>query len=96
VYIADVVDSLLAMVRGGLDGVWNVGTGHSISVLELLRVLEGQMGPAVEVRHGPPRPGDVDNSRLSIASIERDLGWWPKYGVAEGIADMLQAEDGGP
>jgi UDP-glucose 4-epimerase len=95
VYIADVVDSLLAMVRGGLDGVWNVGTGHSISVLELLRVLEGQMGPAVEVRHGPPRPGDVDNSRLSIASIERDLGWWPKYGVAEGIADMLQAEDGG-
>jgi UDP-glucose 4-epimerase len=94
VYIADVVDSLLAMVRGGLDGVWNVGTGQSISVLELLRVLEEQMGPAVEVRHGPPRPGDVDNSRLSIDAIERDLGWWPKYGVAEGIADMLQEEDG--
>jgi UDP-glucose 4-epimerase len=95
VYIADVVDSLLAMVRGGLDGVWNVGTGHSISVLELLRVLEERMGPAVEVRHGPPRPGDVDSSRLSIDAIERDLGWWPHYGVAEGIADMLQAEDGG-
>ena len=95
VYIADVVDSLLAMVRGELDGVWNVGTGHSISVLELLRVLEERMGPAVEVRHGPPRPGDVDSSRLSIDAIERDLGWWPHYGVAEGIADMLQAEDGG-
>jgi UDP-glucose 4-epimerase len=89
VYVADVVDSILAMVDSYVDGVWNVGTGYSTSVLELLRTLEEQINPAVEVRHGPPRPGDVNNSRLSISSIEKDLGWRPKYDLAEGIADML-------
>ncbi len=95
VYVADVVDSLLALMRSDLDGVWNVGTGQSTSVLELLRVLERQIGPTVDVRHGPPRLGDVNNSHLSIGSIEKDLGWRPKYGLVEGISDMLRTEERG-
>jgi nucleoside-diphosphate-sugar epimerase len=43
-----------------------------------------------EVRHGPKRPGDVNNSRLAIDSIENDLGWRPKYDLASGIADMIR------
>ena len=94
VYVADVVDSLLTMERSDRDGVWNVGTGQSTSILELLRALEDQIGPAVEVRHGPSRPGDVKNSRLAIDSIANDLGWWPRYDLADGIADMLGKEGG--
>jgi UDP-glucose 4-epimerase len=89
IYVADVVDSLLTMAKSDRDGTWNVGTGRSTSILELLRALEDQLEPAVEVRHGPPRPGDVKNSRLEIRSIRDDLGWEPRYGLAEGISEML-------
>ncbi len=93
IYVADVVDSLLTMAKSERDGTWNVGTGRSTSILELLRALEDQLEPAVEVRHGPPRPGDVKNSRLEIRSIRDDLGWEPRYGLAEGISEMLGREN---
>lgn len=95
VYVADVVDSLIAMANSDRDGTWNVGTGRSTSILELLHALEDQIEPAVEVRHGPLRPGDVKNSRLEIRSIKDDLGWEPRYSLADGISDMLSRETGG-
>ena len=64
VYVDDVVNALLSMVWSDQNGVWNVGTGRSTSVMEILWALEAQIGPAVEVRHGSPRPGDVNDSRL--------------------------------
>jgi UDP-glucose 4-epimerase len=90
IYAADVVDSLLTMARSDRDGTWNVGTGVSTSILEILRALESEIGPATEVRHGPRRPGDVGDSRLAIGSIENDLGWRPRYDLAGGIADMIR------
>ena len=95
VYVADVVDALLTMARSDRDGTWNVGTGVSTSILELLHALEKEIEPATEIRHGPQRPGDVGNSRLAIGSIENDLGWRPKYDLASGIADMIRKSDAG-
>ena len=92
VYVADVVSAILAMQRNERVGTWNVGTGVSTSVLELLSTLEEQIEPAVEVRHGPSRPGDVGESRLSVDLIAEDLGWRPEYDLAEGIADTLRRQ----
>ena len=92
VYVADVVSAILAMVRNERVGTWNVGTGVSTSVLELLSTLEEQIEPAVEVRHGPSRPGDVGESRLSVDLIAEDLGWRPEHDLAEGIADTLRRQ----
>jgi UDP-glucose 4-epimerase len=93
VYVADVVDSLMTMAMSERDGTWNVGTGVSTSILELLHALEGEIGPATEIRHGPRRPGDINNSSLAIGSIENDLGWRPKYDLAGGIAAMIRTAD---
>ena len=90
VYVADVVQALVTMARSDRDGTWNVGTGRSTSILELLNALEERIQPATEVRHGPQRPGDVGNSRLSISAIERDLGWRPEFDLTGGIADMVE------
>jgi UDP-glucose 4-epimerase len=95
VYVADVVDSLLTMARSDREGTWNVGTGVSTSILELLHALEKEIEPATEIRHGPQRPGDVGNSRLAIGSIENDLGWRPKYDLASGIADKIRKANAG-
>ena len=93
VYVGDVVNALLTMVQSDRNGLWNVATGRSTSILDLLRALESQTKPAVEVRHGPSRPGDVNDSRLSIGLIEEDLGWRPEYDLAMGITEMLSVEE---
>jgi UDP-glucose 4-epimerase len=93
VYVGDVVNALLTMVQSDRNGLWNVATGRSTSILDLLRALESQIKPAVEVRHGPSRPGDVNDSRLSIGLIEEDLGWRPEYDLTMGITEMLSVEE---
>jgi UDP-glucose 4-epimerase len=88
VHVAGVVDALLVMAGSRIEGSWNVGTGRVISILELLRALEVAIRPAVEVRHGPARHGDVRSSRLSIEAIERDLGRRPSYDLVKSVAAM--------
>ena len=90
VYVADVVDSLLTMARSNRNGTWNVGTAVSTSILKLLHELKREIELATEIRHGPKRPGDVYDSRLSKASIENNLGWRPEYDLADGIAYMIR------
>lgn len=89
VHVADVVEALLLMARSRRNGTWNVGTGRATSILELLRTMEQKIGPAVEVRHDPSRPGDVRHSRLSVEKIRNDLGWRPEKDLASGLADTL-------
>lgn len=86
VHVADVVDALLLMLRSRREGTWNVATAQLTSLLELLGLLEKAIGPATEVLHGPARPGDVKNSRLSAHAIRNDLGWRPRYDLAAGVA----------
>lgn len=89
VHVADVVEALLLMTRGGRDGTWNIGTGRATSILQLLRALEQNIQPAVEVRAGPPRPGDVRHSSLSVDKIQRELGWRPSRILTDSVADLL-------
>ena len=88
VHVADVVSALLVLAQSRRNGTWNVGTGEASSVLDLLRALEAEIGPATEVRHGPPRPGDVKDSRLSVDRIREELGWSPRYDLTAGVANM--------
>lgn len=90
VYAPDVADSILAMLDSRLDGTWNVATGESTSILELLRLLRNQTGSNSGVSHAPPRPGDVSSSRLLYAKLEEDLGWTPSHNLTSGLTNTLR------
>lgn len=92
-FVADVVQANLraAAAPAGLctGRAYNVAPGSSMSVLELLEVLAGELGVAVVPRHGDPRPGDVRHSHADIGAARRDLGFEPEVGVPEGLARTL-------
>ncbi len=74
--------TLVALERG--KGVYNVGTGKEITILELAELVKKVTGCDCEVKFAPPRPGDI---RRSVASIEKikGIGWEPKVGIEEGL-----------
>jgi UDP-glucose 4-epimerase len=49
----------------------NLAFGTKVSVLELTRRLSAVLGKAVEVRHGPPRAGDVRDSQAADERLSR-------------------------
>jgi UDP-glucose 4-epimerase len=89
VHVLDVVDALLAMMGTQLNGIWNVGTGISITINELLSELAAAFGLPANVRRAPARSGDVFISRLLIGRIGTELGWAPTRPLAVGLRDTL-------
>lgn len=88
-YAEDAVRGALAVATSSRVGVWNVATGVPTSINDLLRLLEGMIGPATEVRHQARRAGDVTSSCLSIRRIRQELGWAPRYRIPDGLSAFL-------
>lgn len=88
-FVDDVVDALIAVAESDrISQTYNVGSGHPVSVNELVRLLGSP--PSV---HIPKRPGEPDCTWADISKIRRDLGWQPKVSIADGVHVMRQNID---
>ena len=82
---------ILAADTPGVSGrVYNVGTGNSVTVLDLIAVLNRLLGTNAVPIHGPARAGDVRHSRAKIGQIVRDLGYAPTVTFEEGLRKTLE------
>ena len=76
-YVADVVQALTkAAATPGVSGrTYNVGTGKSTTLLDLMAALNELLGTNVIPEHVAARPGDIRHSRADITAIRRDLAY---------------------
>jgi CDP-paratose 2-epimerase len=72
--------------------VYNVGGGraNTLSLLELLGMLERRVGRKIPVRSAPWRPGDQKVFVADTGKARRELGWSPQVGVEEGVDRLAQ------
>ncbi|APW59291.1 NAD-dependent epimerase/dehydratase family protein [Paludisphaera borealis] len=93
-YVANAVAANLAAMRHPepLSGrVLNVGTGRSISLLDLVAALNSILGTRLEPEFLPPRAGDVKDSLASLKRVEATLGYKPIVGFEEGLRRTVEA-----
>lgn len=67
--------------------VWNLGTGTSTSVIELIDAFRAATGRPIPYRIGPRRAGDLARSWADATRAERELGWRAERGITEMAAD---------
>lgn len=87
VHVSDIVQAnLLAGTAksAARNVVYNVGTGVSTTVLQLLEAI----GKKAVINFADPRPGDVKHSRARIDKIVAELGYKPQQTLANGLAEM--------
>ena len=92
VYVADVVEAVLAALAGTYAGVFNIGTGVATSVNQLLSSLTSVLGPPPGVRMAPARPAEVLRACVNPMKASREGLWRPKTGLAEGLRLTAAAE----
>jgi UDP-glucose 4-epimerase len=92
-YVANAVQAVYkaATAPAAVGNVYNIGTGSSTSVLQLVAELNRLLGKKVEPTHGPPRAGDVRHSQADVSKARRDLGYEPSVSFAEGLKRTLEA-----
>ena len=91
VHVRDVVQAnLLAATRPEPIGgqVINVGSGHRISILEVLEIVAASMGVPMAVEYRPERPGEVRDSEASIELARQLLGYEPSCALADSVSEI--------
>ncbi|MBI3822938.1 MAG: NAD-dependent epimerase/dehydratase family protein [Planctomycetes bacterium] len=93
VYVADVVRALrlAADSKKAIGRVYNIGTGKSVNLLELVGYLNEILGTKLQPIHQPPRAGDVRVSQASIRRAREELGYEPTVSFRDGLVKLLQA-----
>ena len=86
VYVADVVEAVLAALDGRQAGVFNVGTGAGTSVLELLEACGAAAGRDASPVFRPPRQGELHRSVLDPALAAEGLGFRAGTSLRDGLA----------
>jgi nucleoside-diphosphate-sugar epimerase len=85
-YIDDIVDGIMLALEGPPGGVFNLGGGSRVSLLEAIDVLGKAAGvePRVELRD--KQAGDVRDTSASLDLAWDVLGYSPKVPLDEGLA----------
>jgi UDP-glucose 4-epimerase len=94
VYVDNVVRANLLAAEAPADvavgNVYNVGTGASRSVLDMLRTVCETLERPCEPEFGPARVGDVMHSRADITAAERDLDYQPSVDFDTGLRRTIE------
>jgi UDP-glucose 4-epimerase len=88
VHVDDVVAALLAAWRKRVTGSVIVGSGQSVSVLDVIAKAAEATGQPVKVEHVDPKPGEMPAVVVSIDKARRVLGYAPSVDLDEGLTTV--------
>lgn len=76
--------------------IYNLGTGHGYSVLDVLHAYEKACGKSLPYKIKPRRPGDIATCYCDATKAKEELGWSAEYGIAEMCADSWRWQSMNP
>jgi UDP-glucose 4-epimerase len=88
VFVRDVAKANLLAATSGASGIFNIGTGVSVSLNRLAEQIIQIIGADVGVIHGNARSGDVRYSRADISKAKK-LGFTPAYSLDRGLRESI-------
>ncbi|WP_137598040.1 GDP-mannose 4,6-dehydratase [Paucilactobacillus kaifaensis] len=89
VFISDVVNTLvMLMVSNEEHKVYNVGTGVSISINQVIEEFENILNKKLKINYRKIRSGDIKNSYADITEISK-TGYRPAFDIHNGLQEYI-------
>jgi GDP-4-dehydro-6-deoxy-D-mannose reductase len=85
---------VLALEHGEPGDVYNIGSGRSHSIQELLEFLLGRAACAIRVETDPARlrPADLPDIVCDASKFQARTGWRPRLAFEQTLSDLLDYE----
>ena len=90
------VSALQAIERKCGLAIYNLGTGHGYSVLDVVKAFEKVNGVKVPYSIKPRRAGDIATCYCNPAKAKAELGWEAKFGIEEMCRDSWNWQKNNP
>jgi UDP-glucose 4-epimerase len=93
-YVNNVVEANLLACESDASGTFNIACGRSVTINELVTLINEIAGTAIEPKYVAPRPGDVKHSLADITKA-RSFGYSPNDNFKDELAETIRwFEDG--
>ncbi len=90
IYIKDAIDAFIkSMDYKGEHHIFNIGSGYSHSLNDLLELIEKELGRSVARIYKMSRPVDVPINVLDISKARQILNWSPTTSLQTGLSKTL-------
>lgn len=70
--------------------VFNLGESRTVSLRELIQLIEKACGKPAKIKQLPHQPGDVPRTFASIAKAKKLLGYEPSVSIEDGITGFVE------
>ena len=88
-FVDDVVSAFIEMIDDRIKNeIFNVGSGQTYSVNNLVRLLGGN-----DIVNIPKRPGEPDCTFADISKILKQTNWRPQISLENGVQKLLSSID---
>ncbi|RJX47507.1 SDR family NAD(P)-dependent oxidoreductase [Halonotius pteroides] len=98
VFVKDVVAANLAVATGSCSGVFNVARGESVTINELVEIINEILDMNLEPMYEDPRSGDIRHSCGDISKARKILDYEPSItfenGIKQTINSLRTSQDG--
>lgn len=91
IYVGDVARANVLALQGDVTGVLNVGTGTSVTLLELIEAMKEAFDKPAEVLREPPATGDIAHSATNPARLMQTLDWQPATTFVQGLRALAES-----
>ena len=89
IFVNDVARANVIALGSDYEGAVNVATGTTVTLLELIEVLEKIAGHECEKIFGPEREGDIKHSAAMVNVLQNKLKVTAKHSLEEGLRELL-------
>lgn len=89
-HVDDIVDGIVKSLKIKRDfTVINLGNNNPVTVMQLIKTLEGAIGKKAIIYFEPRAPGDVSRTWANIKKAKEILGWRPNIGLKAGLRSYV-------
>ena len=95
VSISDVIDSFydtISKIKNKRGSIYNIASGKSISINNLASLMISLAGKDLKIIHSTPKEGDIKFSQADISLAKKELGFFPKIELKDGIKDLIKIQ----
>lgn len=90
------VKALKKFEKGSGLSIYNLGTGHGYSVLDIVKNFESATGIKIPYSIKPRRAGDIATCYADSAKAQRELGWVATRDIKEMCEDSWRWQENNP
>jgi nucleoside-diphosphate-sugar epimerase len=92
-FLDDLITAMMLLFEKNKTGIYNIGSGYSMTVEEILESVLSASGIKKEyVSKETARKNEIPDVVADITKLSKETGWKPQYGFEQGIAEIIKRE----